>query len=93
MVVKGEKYYVNGDYVGAVAEDSKRFINFYPNGVMGTVSRLYKEGETNYSLKLCKSIKGKWKVLGVIGSISEESKLGKELMDLEKEGVFKKNAN
>ncbi len=91
MVDRKEIDYVNGGYVGGVDESfAKRYVVFYPDEVMGVVSRLIEKGEMTYFLNLHKSIEGEWRRVENFRGIPKESKLGKELRKLEEEGVFKK---
>ena len=83
--------YVNGKYNGGVtAESPKRYMVFYPDEIMGNVSRFIEEGEMSYFLNLHKSIEGQWRRVVELERIPKESKLGKELIELEEKGAFEK---
>lgn len=88
---------------GGIMNDSKfqrKFIIIYPEveeGMIGFVSRFIEKKEINYSLHLYKLIDNEsirvnkeWWGTRDFMKIPKESKLGKDLIELEKKGAFKK---
>ncbi|MBU2052761.1 MAG: hypothetical protein V1788_02235 [Nanoarchaeota archaeon] len=92
MVDGKETDYFNGEYEGGALREfgGGTYVVLYPNRIMGVVSRLIEGGAMNYSVHLYQSIEGLWRRVENFRPIPKDSKLGRELVELEEKGAFKK---